>query len=317
MAISAATKNTDFSGFLPRNIAAPYFETARRNSVVQQLARQVPLGINGESVPVVTARPSVDWVAEGAQKPATAGTMTLKTMDPKKIAGIAVVSQEVVRANPGGYVTALRDDFGEALAIAFDQAALHDAGGTGTAGGGPFSTFLDQTTKSAELGATSQADGGLASDLASAMDEIITDTDASGVRRYKVTGFAFDDRVETRFRRAVDSTGHPIWMDLPTDQESSVLATPGRLWGRRAFMGEGVGNSAATILGYVGDWSQAVWGSVGGISYSVSDQATVTINGSLVSLWENNLVAIRVEAEYGFLMNDADAFVQLRNDSGS
>jgi hypothetical protein len=82
-------------------------------------------------------------------------------------------------------------------------------------------------------------------------------------------------------------------------------------------MGEGVADASSDILGYVGDWTQAAWGVVGGISYDVSDQATVTINGTLTSLWEHNLVAIRAEAEYGFLVNDTDAFVQLRNDTGS
>jgi hypothetical protein len=91
----------------------------------------------------------------------------------------------------------------------------------------------------------------------------------------------------------------------------------GSLLNRRAFMGDGVANVASTIVGYVGDWTQVVWGTIGGINYSVSNQATVTINGSLVSLWENNLVAIRAEAEFGFLVNDPDAFCQLRNDSGS
>lgn len=316
MAVTAATKLSDFSGFLPSHIAAPYFEIARRNSVVQQLARQVPLGINGESVPVVSTRPTADWVAEGATKPASVGTMALKTMTPKKLAAIAVVSQEVVRANPGGYVTSLRDDLGEAFAIAFDYAALHNLGGAGT-GTGPFTTYIDQTTKSAELGGTSQANGGVYVDLVEAMDEIITDTDASGIRHYKVTGFALDDRLETRFRRSVDTTGNPLWTDLPLANEQAAISQSGSLMGRRSFMGEGVGTANGKILGYVGDWTQAVWGSVGGISYSVSDQATVTVNGSLVSLWENNLFAIRAEAEYGFLMNDADAFVQLRNDSGS
>jgi len=53
-----------------------------------------------------------------------------------------------------------------------------------------------------------------------------------------------------------------------------------------------------------------VWGAVGGISYDVSTQATVTINGALTSLWENNLVAIRAEAEFGLLINDTEAFVK-------
>ena len=38
-----------------------------------------------------------------------------------------------------------------------------------------------------------------------------------------------------------------------------------------------------------------------------STEATVTINGSLTSLWEKNLLAIRAEAEYGFVVNDVDA----------
>jgi len=316
MAITAATKNSDFSGFLPRNIASPFFETARRNSVMMNLAREVPLGINGESVPVVTARPTADWVAEGATKPASKGTMTLKNMDPKKLACIAVVSQEVVRADPGGYVLNLRADIGEAFAIAFDNATFHNLGGAGT-GTGPFSTYIDQTTKSNELGATTQANGGVYVDLVESMDEIITDTDSAGNRHYKVTGFALDPRLETMFRRSVDTTGNPIWSDLPTSQEPDAIMTTGSLMGRKSFMGEGVGTASGSILGYAGDWSQAIWGTIGGISYSVSDQATVTINGSLVSLWENNLFAIRAEAEYGFLLNDPDAFIQLRNLSGS
>ena len=43
----------------------------------------------------------------------------------------------------------------------------------------------------------------------------------------------------------------------------------------------------------------------------------MTINGSLTSLWEKNLVAILAEAEYGFIVNDTDAFVRLTNATGS
>ncbi len=54
MAITAATLRSDFSGFLPAEIAAPIFERTARVSVVQQLAKQVPLGAEGKSIPVVT-----------------------------------------------------------------------------------------------------------------------------------------------------------------------------------------------------------------------------------------------------------------------
>ena len=93
--------------------------------------------------------------------------------------------------------------------------------------------------------------------------------------------------------------------------ETAGPVRAGRLMGRPAFMGEGV--AATTTVGYAGDWTQAAWGVVGGITYNVSTEATVTINGALTSLWEKNLVAIRAEAEYGWLVNDVDAFVTYIN----
>lgn len=314
MAITAPTKLSDFSGFIQPEIAQPIFDAAARSSVVMQLVPQVPLAFNGKSIPVTTGRPVANWVGEGERKPATQGTMTLKTMEPKKLAAIVVDSMEVVRANPGGYVSGAREKLADAFAVAFDLAALHDLGGDGT-GTGPFSTYIDQTTKSVELGGNSQANGGVWKDLVDGVEEVITDSDASG-RRFKVTGFALDDTLETRFLGAVDSTGRPLWVDLPANEQSSALARPGSLMGRRSFMGE-VADPSMDILGYAGDWNQARWGVVGGISYRFSTEATVTIDGSLVSLYENNLVALLAEAEYGFLVNDTDAFVQYRNDSGS
>lgn len=315
MAVSAPTLNSDFSGFLNPGQAGPIFERAARVSAVMQLVRRVPLGINGEEIPVVTGRLSAGWVSEGGKKPASAGTLGLKTITPKKLATIAVVSAEVVRANPGGYMDLLRPQMAEAFAIAFDYAALHDLGPDGT-GTGPFDTFVDQTTKTNELGANSQANGGLHKDFVDAISEVISDTDSAG-RRFRFTGWALDDLMEPRILGQVDSTGRPLYVDLPYDATSDALARPGRLLGRTSWMGEGVSDPDGTILGYGGDWSQAVWGAVGGISYRVSTEATVTINGALTSLWENNLVAILAEAEYGFLVNDPDAFIALRNDAGS
>lgn len=313
MAITAATATTDFTGFLPAHIADPIFERAARTSVVQQLCQRIPLGVNGESIPYVSGRPSAAWVAEAAAKPATAGAMILKSMVPKKLAAILVVSAEVVRANPGNYLSTMRESLAEAFAVAFDRAALHDEGPDGTAGAGPFSTFVAQTTKSQEIGATTVANGGIFVDFVEAMRDIVSDTDASG-RRYQLTGWALDSVLEPAMWGAVDTTGRPIFVDLPPDQAASSLSGGGRLMGRPAFMGEGVASANLTsVVGFAGDWSQAAWGAVGGISYRVSTEAAVTINGSLVSLFENNLVAVLAEAEYGFVVADVDAFTELTN----
>lgn len=317
MAITDPTKTSDFSGFLDPVRAGAIFERAAQQSVVMQLVQRVPLGISGATVPVVTGRPQVGWVAEGAQKPATKGSMTLKTITPKKMAAIMVNSAEVVRANPGGYINTMQNSLAEAFAIAFDRAALHDEGPDGTGSGGPFSTYIDQTTKAVELGTAAADEGSIHQDLVSAMRTVVTDADDSG-RRYRVNGWALDAIVEPDLWGAVDANGRPIYTELPLDAESAGLTTPGRLVGRRSFISEGVATEdLETVVGYGGDWSQAAWGVIGGISYDVSTQATVTIDGELVSLWENNLVAIRAEAEYGFVVADPEAFVKLTNTSGS
>lgn len=310
MAITAATLTSNFSGFLNREQSQPIFERAARISVFQRLAQEVPLGGNGVSVPVVTGRITAGWVSEGAAKPASAGALTLKNMDPKKLAVIAVVSAEVVRANPGNYMNLIRNQVAEAFAIAFDQAAAHDAGPDGTPGAGPFSTYLDQSTKEVELGSTDQADGGIYGDLVAGLKLLVDD----GKR---LRGFALDDRMEPMMLGSVDTTGRPIWIDTPLDPTVAAMfeanqaqpARPGRLIGRPSYMSEGVAGGD-DVLGYGGDFSQAAWGVVGGISYDVSTEASVTINGTLVSLWQNNLVAVRAEAEYGWLVNDTAAFTK-------
>ncbi|KTS90678.1 head protein [Microbacterium testaceum] len=307
MAVTAATKTSDFAGFLKPDEAQPYFEQARRQSTVQQLARQVPLGINGAEIPVVTSKPTAGWVAEGGQKPATNGALSLKTITPKKLAAIAVVSAEVVRANPGNYMNILRDDIAEAFAIAFDAAALHGTNSPFGAGNN-----IDATTKTVELGTTSKSNGGVYGDIVAGLSLLVNDGK-------KLTGFAFDRKVEPTFLSATDNNGRPLFVETPLEDTASVV-TPGRLIGRPAFIGDGLTTPIVTgtpntggNVGYGGDWSQAVWGTVGGISYDVSTQSTVTINGALVSLWENNLVAIRAEAEYGWLVNDPQAFVEYTN----
>ncbi|OIH81952.1 hypothetical protein BLJ79_21580 [Arthrobacter sp. UCD-GKA] len=294
MAQTAATNTSEFAGFLKPAEAEAYFTQAARQSVVQSLVRRVPLGINGQDIPVVTSKPTASWVAEAGQKPTTSGALGLKSISPKKIAAITVVSAEVVRANPGNYVSMFRDQIAEAFAIAFDAATLH---GTST----PFGAgnFVGATTKAVELGTATAANGGTYADLNGALKLLVDD-------KKKLTGWAFDDTAEPLLNAAVDLNGRPLFVDAV--YEESALSG-GRLLRRPAFYSEGVAN--ATTIGFAGDWSQAVWGAVGGISYDVSTEATVTINGELTSLWEHNLVAIRAEAEYGWLVNDPASFVKL------
>lgn len=304
-----AITSANVSGLLTPEQSAPIFERAQQMSVFQQLIPQTPLGANGQAIPVVTTEPTADWAAEGASKHVTNGALSVKTMQPQKLTSIFVVSAEVVRANPANFLQIMRDRVASAFAVAFDRAVARDEGGTGTAGGGPFAANLDQTTKTSALGAATVAKGGIHADIVKGL-ELLSDDDKD------LTGFALDNRLEHRFLGAVDSTGRPLYTTLATDDNSPAYAKQGRLLGRPSYMSRRVGAAkpgtagAKYTVAYGGDWTQAAWGVVGGISYDVSSEASVTIDGTLVSLWEKNLVAVRAEAEYGFVLNDPAAFVK-------
>ncbi|MGQ4548296.1 phage major capsid protein [Dermabacteraceae bacterium P13077] len=300
---TAATKLSDFSGFLQPDVAAPIFQEAARSSVVMSLTRQVPLGLDGSKIPVVTSRPSAAWVGEGDRKKTTNAQIGLKTIEAKKLTAISVVSAEVVRRNPGGYVEMLKSELASAFARAFDLAALHNKGGDGT-GTGPFETYIAKTSKEVTLGTATADKGGLYGDLVAGMALL-----QKGTPKKRVTGFAFDDIVESDFLGAVDKNGRPLFNEGNT-AEPATLVKPGRLLNRPAFMGDGVASD--THVGFAGDWTKAVWGVTSGISYRTSTDAAVTIGGQLVSLFENNLIAILAEAEYGFLCADEDAFVKFK-----
>ncbi len=302
MAQTAPTTTGQFAGFIQPARAAAIFDDARRASVAQQLARQIPIGASGVEIPYTTSKPSAAWVAEGGKKPTTSGGKALRKIAPKKLAAISVVSAETVRANPGGYIEDLRLDLAEAFARAFDAAAFY---GTQT----PFGAgnYIAATTKAVTLGTATQSNGGVFADINAGLSLLVND----GKR---LTGFGFDTVAEPIFNGAVDANGRPLFIDSPT-VETAEIVRAGRVLGRPSYIGEGVGNG--TVVGFGGNWGKAVWGVVGGITYDVSTQASVTIDGELVSLFENNLVAIRAEAEYAWDVADVASFVKYNEPAGS
>lgn len=302
MVQTAPTTTSQFAGFIQPARAAAIFDEARKASVAQQLARQIPIGAAGVEIPYTTAKPTAGWVAEAGRKPTTSGGKALRKITPKKLAAISVVSAETVRANPGGYIDDLRADLAEAFAVAFDAAAFYGTDSPFGAGNN-----INATTKAVTLGTATQGTGGIFADVNAGLSLLVNDGK-------KLTGFAFDSVAEPIFNGAVDANGRPLFIDSPT-VETAEIVRAGRILGRPSYIGDGVGNG--TVVGFGGNWSKAVWGVVGGITYDVSTQATVTINGELVSLFENNLVAIRAEAEYGWDVADVASFVKYNEPAGA
>ena len=300
MAITAAKKLADFNGFIKPELAGPIFDEAAKGSAAMSLIRKVPLGASGQAFPVVTSRPTANWTAEGTKKHTTEAGLGLVKMKPEKLTAIAVASQEVIRANPGDYSETLKSLLAEAFARAFDLAVFHNKGGDGT-GTSPFETTLAATTKTLTLGNVAGAN--TYDDIVKAMA-----LNLQGTPKKKVTGFAFDTGFEIDLLNTKDTTGKPLFAEAAYTGAVPALRA-GSVLGRATYMHENVGDGKT--VGFAGDWTKAAWGTVGGIAMDISTEATVTINGELVSLYENNLVAVRAEAEYGLTIADKDAFVKI------
>lgn len=278
---------------LPRDVADFIFETVEQRSAVQALVPREPLSGNGKAIPVMTGRPTAGWVAEGGRKPVSDATMTLKNMDAKKLAVIVPFSKEYLRDSQINLMNYLRPKIAEAFAIAFDAACLH---GTST----PFADYIAETTNTVELGTNNAASGGLYKDLVSGI--ALVNGEGEG---YRHNGFAFDLTYEADLLGAVAPDGRPL---LVEGTQNSALV--GRVAGRNVAYYEGI--AAGTVRGFGGDWRQARYGVASDIAYDISTEASIILadGTTTLHLWQNNLVALLAEAEYGFVINDVEAFVE-------
>ena len=279
------------SSLLPREISELIFEDARTSSVVQQLARRVPLTLAGKTIPYLDGRPQAAWVSEGGRKPVSDASLGTLTMDPKKLAVIVPFSQEYLDSETVDLFDELRPMIAESFGFAFDLAALW---GVAT----PFTAWIGETTNRVALGAGESSYVDLLAVMAGVVEA-----------GYRLNGWAYSPIGEVRLLGDVDSEGRPI---LTTVGEASFA---NRLIGRPATVGEGVDYVDTTPtpdernLAVGGDWTKAAWGAIGEIAYDISDQATLTLSDdSTLNLWQDNLVALRAEAYHGYQQRDEDAF---------
>lgn len=297
---------SDFKGFLNPEMAAPIFEEMTRQSIVQPLAQKVQMGPTGITVPYWDGDVTANWVDEGGKKPLTKGGFDQFGMEPKKIATIFAMSAEVVRANPQNYINVMRSKVAESFAKAFDEAALH---GTNT----PFGAYVDQTTKSTSLIPAAGADGETTPPNAyTAVNNGLALLVNDGK---KYTGGLLDTITEPVINDSVDKNGRPLFIE-PTYADTNSLTRTGRILGRPTTIADEVAHDGT--VGYLGDFSKILWGQIGGITYDVSDQATLDLSSAqdgsgLTSLWQHNLVAVRCEAEFSIRVHDAEAFVKVTN----
>ena len=273
---------------LPAEVSSEIIALAQEESAVMRLARRINLPGRGLTIPVISGDPEANWVDETNAKPVSNPTLTTKNMKGYTLAVIVPFSNQFRRDMAGLYAEIVRRLPG-ALGKKFDATVF-----AGTAPGSGFDVLT---------GVTAQSISGTGNSFYSAL---VGAEGAIATAGYSVNGYAMSPQGRAEMLLAVDNNKRPLFIDSVADG-----AIP-RLLGQPVYYTKGVykagsGSGSVDVLGFVGDWSKAMYGIVEGVDISISDQATLTISNSQVNLWERNMFAVRAEIEVGFVA-EATAF---------
>lgn len=302
--VDISRQTTNVSSFLPADVSQEIQAKLQEASLVQTLGRQISVPASGLTIPVITGEPTADWVAETAEKPVSRHTLNKLSLTPKKLAVIEPFSDEFRRDLPGLYAELVRR-LPNSLAKAFDLAAI--AGDRSQIG-----SFYDSSAA-----ASTNADV-LTLDDTDAYGDMLAAVAKVATNGYEATGVAINPTGEAILMGATTTAGSPLF--IQSAQSSSGV---GSVFGRPVYRGRnvvasgidvdgsGVGTTTADLLGIVGQWDKAIWGTVEGVKVSFSDQATLTDGAGSINLWQQNMFAVRAEIEVGFVVADPKAFVFL------
>lgn len=272
---------------LPAQLSTEIWSKAIESSAVMRLAQRVTLPGSGITIPVITGDAAADWVAETAEKPVSKSAFGVKQMTPYKMAVIELFSNEFRRDLPALY-NELEARLPQSLGKKFDETVFH-----GTAPGSNFDVLTNSTSVS--IGAAKPY-----AQLVGVYETLAT-ADAS------LSGWAMAPQGKAKLLAAVDGNDRPLF--IPNVNDTNVI---GNILGSPVVESKRVYKAGTpNVLGFAGDWTQARYGIVDGINIAISEEATINDGENQINLWQRNMFAVRVEAEFGFVVKDPAAFVAL------
>ena len=272
---------------LPAEVSDQILQKTQEASAVMRLAQQIPLPGRGDVIPVITSDPEAGWVSETAEKPVSNPGLSTKQMQAYQLAVIVPFSKQF-RRDANALYNALVNRLPLALGKLFDQTVI----GAVEKPGENFDNFAACTSQALVPGAGETIYGNIVKaylDIASAgggMDGIAISPVGMGL-----------------LLGAVTSSGTPIF-------NNAAEAAINRILGARTIESRGIYKSGAAagassagspaLVGIAGDWTQAMWGTVGDVEISISEESTLTIGTQQINLWQRNMFAVRAEIEIGF-----------------
>ena len=271
---------------LPSAVSGEILSKMQEASIIQSAARRLALPGAGSVIDTITGEPTAAWVSETGEKPVSNATVGAKTLRGYKLAVIETFSNEFRRDKAALY-NELVNRLPQALAKKFDTTAFF-----GTVPGSDFDTLNAVTSIDFE---------------AAPYDALVSALETIGVAGYDMNGIIVSPAAEALMFGAKDGNDRPLFINN-AQTDGSIGAALGRPVFKSRHAVEGT--SAGDTIGFAGDWSQAIWGTVEDVQIAISDQASLVSGESTINLFQQNMFAVRAEIEVGFVVGDANAFVQ-------
>lgn len=266
---------------LPTELSAEIIQKTQDASAVMQLARQIALPGRGLTIPVITSDPEAAWVDETDAKPVSNPGLSQKVMQAYKLAVIVPFSMEF-RRDAAALYDALVERLPAALAAKFDYTVFH-----GVAPGSNFDTFAAATAQN--IGSSNTYAGFISADA-----DIATH---GGI----MNGIVLSPAGKSVVLGALDGDNRPLFINNVAEGAVPMILGARTVLNKAAYKAGASGTPATpNVVGVAGDWSQAMYGTVEGVRISYSEDAALTINSTLTSLFEHNMFAVRAEIEVGF-----------------
>ena len=273
MASGVPTNRTNIE--LPVELSREIIAKTQESSAIMTLARKVTLPGRGLAIPVITSDPEAEWVGETASKPVANPGLSTKILRAYKLAVIVPFSNEFRRDLEGLYNELVRR-LPNALGKKFDETVF----GLVEKPGSDFDNFALVTGQ--EIG-TNTYDGLVAADTDIAVH--------GGI----LNGFALSPQGKGVLLAAKDRNDRPLFINNVSEGAVPVVL------GARTHITKGAYDATSGVVGFAGDWTQAIWGTVEGVQISISEEATLTdSNSNTINLWQQNMFAVRAEIEVGF-----------------
>ena len=114
-----------------------------------------------------------------------------------------------------------------------------------------------------------------------------------------LNGWVLSPKGKAALLNAVDTTGRPLFLNNVAEGAVPMILGAKTLQSKGAYIADSTA-AKKHVVGFAGDWSQAMYGTVEGVQIAISDQATLTDGSNTINLFQQNMFAVRAEIEVGF-----------------